>query len=719
MLAGVNATATNAAGRTRTPARTKAKPSAAKTRSGRSAGSRRAELTASQRVEEVYWRTRLGLGTLESAKDRLAAWIIPALVGVFAFILRVVHLAHPQKLVFDETYYVKDAYALMTLGYEADWSGDNVNDLFEAGDYSAMTTNGAFVVHPHVGKWMIAMGMRLFGPETGFGWRISSAFFGTLTVILLAWLVGRVLNNAAFGMAAGLFLAVEGQHLVQSRTALLDIFLTFWVVVAMCLVFVDRQSMRAHMARDLAVRAGGKRHGHGIVARTGVRWWLLGAGVAFGLATGVKWSGLYMLAVAGILVVVWDASARQLAGSPKWALQSLVRGAIPAFFAMVGLALVTYVASWWSWLATPGGYKRGWAATELAEGRVPWTPSWLPLGLQDLLDYHKAAYDFHVGVSSEHSYMSQPSGWLLQTRPTSFYWPTDFSHRGGASCGSDNCVEAILSVGNPAIWWLGFLALAVVLYGALWRLDWRAWLVLAGYLGLYVPWFQYTERTIFTFYTVVFSPFVVFALLYAIWLPGHIWKLRRSADDAAAAELAYEAAEREAAALATQSEADAEGGADAEGEAVGAAGAEGAGETGEAGAGARAEVSAHAEVGGEVAVAATPKAGAKASGGRTGAGKAGGGRAGGGAKARDRAVPAGAAVAGTVTVEPEAGSESWAEALERVKASFLGTERRTLVTLSVVTALVLALGVYFWPIYVGDYIPHHEWYERMWFQSWI
>lgn len=670
MLAGVNATATNAAGRKQAPLRSKAQPSAAKTRPGRSAGSRRAELTTSQRVEEVYWRTRLGLGALESAKDRLAAWLIPLLVGVFAFILRVVHLAHPQKLVFDETYYVKDAYALMTLGYEADWQGDNANDLFESGDYSSLTTNGSFVVHPHVGKWMIAMGMRLFGPQSAFSWRISSAVFGALTVILLAWLVARVLNNAAFGMAAGLFLAVDGQHLVQSRTALLDIFLTFWVVVAMCLVFVDRQSMRAHMARDLALRAGGKRKGHGIVARTGVRWWLIAAGVAFGLATGVKWSGLYMLAVAGILVAVWDASARQLAGSPRWALQSLVRGAIPAFFAMVGVALVTYVASWWSWLATPGGYKRGWAANELAEGREPWTPSWLPLGLQDLLDYHKAAYDFHVGVSSEHSYMSQPAGWLLQVRPTSFYWPTDFSHRGGASCGSDNCVEAILSIGNPAIWWLGFLALAVVIYGALRRLDWRAWLILAGYLGLYVPWFQYTERTIFTFYTVVFVPFVVFALLYAIWLPGHVLQMRQLADDAAAAELAYEAADREAAALASQSEADAAG------DAVDAAGAGGGVGTGGAGEG-------------------TGAAGAD------GAGDA----------ARGASTP--------VTTEAAAGSTTWGEALERVKVSLLGTDRRTLVALGAVTALVLALAVYFWPIYVGDYIPHHEWHERMWFQSWI
>ncbi|MDO4791163.1 MAG: phospholipid carrier-dependent glycosyltransferase [Buchananella hordeovulneris] len=675
----MNATATKRVGQAASQRR------AAKNRpSGLAKRSAAGPLTPSQQREEVFWRTRLGLGAFESTKDRLAAWIIPAAVGVFALILRLVHLAHPQKLVFDETYYVKDAFALMMQGYEGNWDGENANALFESGDFSALSSTGSYVVHPPVGKAMIALGMRLFGAESAFGWRVSGAVAGAVTVLLLAWLVARVLNNATFGLAAGLFLAVDGQHLVLSRTALLDIFLTFWVVVAMCFVFLDRQSMRARLARDLALRAGGKRKDHGIVARTGARWWLVAAGLAFGLACGVKWSGLYMLAVAGLLVAIWDASARQLAGTPKWALQALVRGAIPAFFAMVVLAFFTYLATWWSWLTTDGGYKRGWAAGEIAAGNTPWTPSWLPLPLQDLLDYHKAAYEFHVGVTSEHSYMSKPAGWLLQLRPTSFYWPDDFTHRAGQECPSDRCVEAILAIGNPAIWWLGAAALVVVLYGAFARLDWRAWVVLAGYAGLYLPWFQYSERTIFTFYTVVLSPFVVFALLYAIWLPGHIWKLRQQAYDVAAAELAYEAASPEAGAGRGAAE-DAEVASDSGEEGCDEAGA-GAGEAGQA-------------------AEAADKAPVDKS------------------KAEHDAARAAAAQleAGTAEVEAEAQSASatWWQSVQRVRAQILATDRSTLVVLGGLTVLVLALAAYFWPIYVGNYIPYDSWHQRMWMESWI
>ena len=39
---------------------------------------------------------------------------------------------------------------------------------------------------------------------------------------------------------------------------------------------------------------------------------------------------------------------------------------------------------------------------------------------------------------------------------------------------------------------------------------------LIGYLGMYVPWFQYRDRTIFTFYTVAFVPCVVLVLVLAL-----------------------------------------------------------------------------------------------------------------------------------------------------------------------------------------------------------
>ena len=93
----------------------------------------------------------------------------------------------------------------------------------------------------------------------------------------------------------------------------------------------------------------------------------------------------------------------------------------------------------------------------------------------------------------------------------------------GASCGSERCVQAITSIGNIPVWWSALVALGVVLVGmAIVRRDWRAWVALIGYVGLYLPWFLYYDRTIFSFYTVAFVPFVVLTLVLALGLGAGI-----------------------------------------------------------------------------------------------------------------------------------------------------------------------------------------------------
>ena len=68
-----------------------------------------------------------------------------------AAVLRLVALDRPARIVFDETYYVKQAYSLLTLGYEGDWA-DEQDEAFASGDYSGLSTEPDYVVHPPLGK---------------------------------------------------------------------------------------------------------------------------------------------------------------------------------------------------------------------------------------------------------------------------------------------------------------------------------------------------------------------------------------------------------------------------------------------------------------------------------------------------------------------------------------------------------------------------------------
>ena len=163
---------------------------------------------------------------------RRRGWIATAIAAVIAFVARFWNLNHPRAIVFDETYYVKGAFSLLTRGYEGRWTGgDKTNDLFVKGDYSVLTSDPDRVVHPPFGKWIMAIGQRLFGTDNGVGWRFSTAFIGVLTVILVARIAMRMFRSPILTGFAGIAIALDGMGIVLSRTGILDNILGFFALM--------------------------------------------------------------------------------------------------------------------------------------------------------------------------------------------------------------------------------------------------------------------------------------------------------------------------------------------------------------------------------------------------------------------------------------------------------------------------------------------------------
>ncbi|WP_432511348.1 dolichyl-phosphate-mannose--protein mannosyltransferase [Kineococcus sp. SYSU DK001] len=437
------------------------------------------------------------------------SWLPLLLVVAVGGFLRFFQLGRPHQLVFDETYYVKQGYSLLRYGVELRNDPDiaKPDELFTAGTPDVFGTAGDFVVHPPVGKWMIALGEWVFGIDSSFGWRFSAALVGTLSILLIGRVARRMFRSTLLGVTAAVLLAVEGTHFVESRTSLLDVFLMWWVLVAFALLLIDRDHARERLARAVAVHGA-----DGSGPRIGFRGWRLAAGVSLGLACGVKWSGLYVLAVFGLLTVLWDAGARRAVGVRPWLAAAVWRDGIGAFAALVPVAVVTYVATWAGWFRSDLGWDRDWGATHPSRGAGAVVPD----ALRSLWHYHQQAYSFHVGLDSPHPYAANPWSWLVQGRPTSFFYESKAN--GVEGCTVENCSKAITSLGTPVLWWVGLVALAVLLFRWAFARDWRAGAILAGYAGAYLPWFQYQHRTIFTFYAVVFVPFVVLAVVYLLGL---------------------------------------------------------------------------------------------------------------------------------------------------------------------------------------------------------
>lgn len=460
--------------------------------------------------------SRLGItwSTLPT-QIRLWGWLVTLATGLIAFLTRFIGLSHPHQMVFDETYYVKGGYSLITHGYERNWVGENADEIFVQGSDVASELAADYVVHPPFGKWLIGFGQALFGTDNGLGWRFATALAGVISVMLLTRIALHLFRSVPLAFVAGLFIALDGVGITLSRTGILDNLLATFVLAGFWAVLKDREWTRRRLAHRVAhgrVGAGGEP-----LSSLGpvLLWrpWLLLAGAFIGLGCGVKWSAGYALAVFGILVFVWDTAARKEIGARRWFTSGIITGGIPAFFSFIPIALVAYVGAWTSWFLDPRSFKKGWAESQRVIGeQVPFE------GLGDTvaewIAYHRQMWEFHTGLDSPHTYMSQPWDWLLQIRPVNFYWPPQ--EKIVQDCGAERCVQAINSVGNPAVWWFATASLLVVLWFAFKHGDWRAWAILAGYGAMYLPWFNYIGRTIYQFYSIAFLPYVVLALVFAL-----------------------------------------------------------------------------------------------------------------------------------------------------------------------------------------------------------
>ena len=372
--------------------------------------------TAADRIAKLRARLMTPL-----PDDGIWGWVWPLLITVFAGVLRFIRLSSPDSVVFDETYYAKDAWSILRHGVEWNWvnpatPANYVNNQIIAGHFSdhlfqacSGTGCGEYVVQPEVGKLLIAVGEWMYGLTT-LGWRFASAVFGTLAILVMCRVARRLTRSTLLGCTAGLLMSLDGLEFVLSRTGILDIFLMFFLLASFGALVVDRDVSRARLA-ELVVLQPGDPAGPAL----GIRKWRVIAGVMLGLACASKqYAAWYVFAFAG-LCIAWDLGARRTAGLHGYRRGAWVRDGKWLPLTLGVIPLVTYVLTWMNWIVSGTGYDRDYA-TQHGVG-IPVISQ-----LYSLYEYHKEILKFGVGLSSGHPYMSQPWDWFVMSRPVAFYW---------------------------------------------------------------------------------------------------------------------------------------------------------------------------------------------------------------------------------------------------------------------------------------------------------
>ena len=272
------------------------------------------------------------------------------LIVALSAAVRLVDLGRFQTTVFDEHYYVHDANALMHGGL-AGTPGESWKPAGVRSD-----------AHPDLGKLAIAAGIAVFGNEP-WGWRVPPALAGIALIALVFPLARRLGLTDEWALAALVLAAADPMLMLESRLAVLDMFVALGTALSVY----------------LALR----------YVQAGFRlWWLVACAAALGTAVACKWSGL--LAFPAVLLIIVPALVRGRARTR----------ALQVVGVLVLVPLGVYLLS---------------SVPYFLAGHGP--GDWLRL------QEHMATFGW--GVKGDRSFASPPRTWPFDAYPIWYKWGVD------------------------------------------------------------------------------------------------------------------------------------------------------------------------------------------------------------------------------------------------------------------------------------------------------
>ncbi len=400
-------------------------------------------------------------------------------VLALSFTVRFFRLGVPNGYYFDEVYHA------MTVKLIA--RNDKRAYEYTHGDSIEPKTYVEWL-HPPLAKYFQALGVLAFG-ENGFGWRFSGAVFGVMTVGMTGLLAWKLFGNVTITLTTLALTSLETLLIVQSRIAMNDIFLVFFVLLSAFLYLRYRES--PSYAR------------------------LLWVGFAVGLTLATKWSGLFiglwMITAEGITAIIMGIKAYYSSKQKLSLVKVIARDIFIKLFLLLILPLLLYVASY---------------AQMFSQGK----------DFAYFLDLHQQILGYQTGLVATHPYQSTPIQWFFDSKPVWYY--VDYS--GGAR-------RDIYAIGNPIIFWLGGLfaiLLSVYLFlpsprkdrfGASklhntslhlyleklpdWSMRHRLLVLISMYWIVWLPW-AFSPRIMFFYHYIPAVPFLCIILavvLVSLW----------------------------------------------------------------------------------------------------------------------------------------------------------------------------------------------------------
>ncbi len=321
-------------------------------------------------------------------------------------------------------------------------------------------------LHPPLGKLLLATGV---GPLPGspWGWRLPPALFG-IAGVGLVFLVGRRLwHRPWWAGLAGLLLCLDGLHIVQSRLAMLDIFMATFLLAAFLALLTDRARSEGE---GPMVTAEGRYRERRWERALGGRARVL-AGIAIGAAVATKWSAAFPVAF-GVLWACWWTARTTATGRLRTIGRTLA--------SLVVVPLVVYLAAYGLFFAQHGP------------------------DLAAFVELQAAMADATLDFEDTNPLTSDAISWPVMGEPLRYLPP----HTEPVTPDEPR----LLALGNPAVWYGAVIASPFLIWICRRRGAWRERLVLGFWLFGYLPWFAF-GRSAYLYYMLPVVPFMCLGIV--------------------------------------------------------------------------------------------------------------------------------------------------------------------------------------------------------------
>jgi len=147
---------------------------------------------------------------------------------IISFLLRLLWLDKPIGFIFDEWFYVGYCYAVA-----------GATSRIGAAQAILRFQVDPNTEHPFLAKFLMAVSIALLG-DNQWGWRIPAVLLGTACIPLIYLLIKKLSGNGLLAFISAFLTSFDSLFFVHSRTALLDIYFVFFMILAFYLLILNR-----------------------------------------------------------------------------------------------------------------------------------------------------------------------------------------------------------------------------------------------------------------------------------------------------------------------------------------------------------------------------------------------------------------------------------------------------------------------------------------------